>query len=74
MLNPQLFCDLFKISGLNVFRFALFKLCHEIFIGEDFNSTVHGIVFIFGYRHPFSFMLTMNENFLHIYRLVVIFR
>ena len=68
MLDPKFFCDLFKVAGFDVFRFAFFNLCYEIPVSKDFNSAVHGIIFIFGYGHPFGFMPAMNEYFIHIYR------
>ena len=66
MLDPKLFCDLFKVTGFNIFCFTFLELCHEFFIRKNIYRAVHGIVFIFGYSDPFSFMLTTNEIFLHI--------
>jgi len=74
MLDPKFFCDLFKVTGFDILRFAFFNLCREIPVSKHFDSAVHGIIFIFGYGHPFGFMPAMNEYFIHIYRCVVIFR
>lgn len=68
MLNSKFFCDFFKVTGFDVFHFAFFDLCHEILVSKNFDCAVHGIIFIFGYGYPFSFMPAMNENFIHIYR------
>jgi len=68
MLNLKLFCDLFKVTGFDIFRFAFFDLYHEIFIRKNVYSAVHGIIFIFGNSYPFGFMPAMNEYFIHIHR------
>jgi hypothetical protein len=68
MLDPKFFCDLFKVTGFDILRIAFFNLYHEILVSKDFDSAVHGIIFIFGYGHPFGFMPAMKKYFLHIYR------
>ena len=67
MLDSQFFCNIFKVTGFDILCFAFFNLCHDIPIRKDFDSAVHGIIFIFGYGHPFCFVPAMNVNFIHIY-------
>ena len=74
MSDSQFFCNIFKVTGFDILCLAFFNLCHDVPIRKDFDSAVHGIIFIFGYGHPFCFMPAMNEYFIHIYKCIVIFR
>src|SRR5208337_5105476 len=66
-LDSQFLCDIFKVPGFHAFLFALPDLGHEVFVSENLDCPVHGIIFIPRDGDPLSLMLPLSRHFIHNY-------